>query len=76
MKYKYNTLDVIASVLTTIGAINWGLVGIFNFDLVAYLFGSATMLTRGIYTLVGIAGLYMIYTIVKMFSNRNDDYKN
>lgn len=43
--------------LVIIGAINWGLVGAFKFDLVAYLFGNMTYLTRLIYILVGLAGL-------------------
>lgn len=72
MKYKYNTLDLIASILTVIGALNWGLVGAFNFNLVTQLFGDMSMLSRIVYGLVGLSGLYMIYTIYKMFVNRND----
>ena len=49
-------LDVIALILTVIGGINWGLIGIFQFDLVAWLFGGqGAVLSRIIYTLVGIA---------------------
>jgi uncharacterized membrane protein YuzA (DUF378 family) len=54
------TLDAIALLLVIIGAINWGLIGFFRFDLVAALFGDMTTLTRIIYALVGIAGLYSI----------------
>lgn len=54
------TLNVVSLVLVIIGAVNWGLVGLFEFDLVAFLFGHLTMLTRIVYTLVGIAGLYSI----------------
>ncbi len=54
------TLQKSALVLTIIGAINWGLIGIFNFDLVATIFGDMTMFTRIIYTLVGVAGLINI----------------
>lgn len=72
MKYKYNTVDLVASVLATVGAINWGLVSVFDFDLVASLFGEMTTLSRVVYGLVGLAGLYMIYVIYKMFVNRND----
>ena len=43
-----------------IGAINWGLIGFFSFDLVAWLFGNMTWLSRIIYGLVGICGLYLI----------------
>ncbi len=51
------TLQKTALVITIIGAINWGLIGIADFNLVAYLFGEATTITRFVYTLVGIAGL-------------------
>ncbi|WP_027624420.1 DUF378 domain-containing protein [Clostridium lundense] len=53
-------LDATALVLVIIGAINWGLIGFFSFDLVAALFGTMTAFTRVIYALVGIAGLYAI----------------
>lgn len=54
-------MDTIALILSIIGCINWGLVGIFRFDLVAWLFGSSgTVLSRIIYTLVGLAGLWSI----------------
>ncbi len=53
--------DKISLVLVIIGAINWALVGIFQFDLVAYLFGGqSAMLSRVIYTLVGAAGLWCV----------------
>lgn len=50
-------LDVIAAILVVIGALNWGLVGIFRFDLVAALFG-ASVISAIVYTLVGLSGLY------------------
>ncbi len=54
-------VDKIALLLTIIGAINWGLIGVFQFDLVAYIFGGqAALLSRIIYTLVGAAGLWCI----------------
>lgn len=53
-------LQKTALVLTIIGAINWGLIGIFDFDLVATIFGSMSTISRIIYTLVGIAGLVNI----------------
>lgn len=52
------TVDYIALVLVIIGAINWGLIGFFGFDLVRVLFGDMTVLSRIIYSLVGIGGLY------------------
>lgn len=54
-------MDTTALVLAIIGAINWGLVGIFKFDLVAWIFGGQTAgISRVIYTLVGLAGLWCI----------------
>ena len=52
--------DNISLALVIIGAINWLLVGIFRFDLVAFLFGNLTWLSKIIYTLVGLCGLYAI----------------
>ena len=54
------TLQKIALALTIIGAINWGLIGLFKFNLVETLFGINTMLTRIIYSIVGICGLINI----------------
>ena len=52
-------LDYTALILTITGAINWGLVGLFKFDLVAFLFGNLSWLSRIIYILVGLSGLYL-----------------
>ncbi len=61
-----HVIDKIALVLVIIGAINWGLVGIFQFDLVAWLFGgSAAVISRIIYTLVSLAGLWTISLLFK-----------
>lgn len=53
-------LDIIALTIVIIGAINWGLIGFFRFDLVAAIFGDMTWMSRIIYDLVGICGLYLI----------------
>ena len=54
-------LDKIALLLVIIGAVNWGLIGVFQFDLVAYIFGGqGALISRIIYTLVGAAGLWSI----------------
>ena len=53
-------LDYTILTLVIIGAINWGLVGFFKFDLVAFLFGDMTWLSRIIYAIIGICGLYLI----------------
>ncbi|MBO7656542.1 MAG: DUF378 domain-containing protein [Alphaproteobacteria bacterium] len=50
--------------LMFIGALNWGLIGIFGFDLVAYLFGPATLLTNIVYSLVGIAAVAWLIIIL------------
>ncbi|RSK28392.1 DUF378 domain-containing protein [Bacillus sp. HMF5848] len=52
-----STIQRIALLLTIIGAVNWGLIGFFNFDLVAAIFGEGSAFSRIIYSLVGIAGL-------------------
>lgn len=54
-------MDMLALILSIIGCINWGLVGIFQFDLVAWLFGGTdALLSRIVYTIVGLAGLWCI----------------
>ena len=54
-------MDIIALILVIVGGLNWGLVGIFQFDLVAFLFGgSASIISRIIYTLVGLGALWSI----------------
>ncbi|MBE6061629.1 MAG: DUF378 domain-containing protein [Clostridium sulfidigenes] len=55
-----NLLDKISFVLVIIGAINWGIFGLFNFDLVHFIFSFSDMLVRAIYILVGLAGINMI----------------
>lgn len=55
---KTNMLDYTLLTLVIIGAINWGLIGFFRFDLVAFLFGDMSWLSRIVYALVGISGLY------------------
>ncbi len=60
------TIDALALILVLVGAINWGLVGLFAFDLVAALFGEMTTLSRIVYTLVGAAGVYTIMSLPGM----------
>ena len=55
-----NKLQKTALVLVFIGALNWGLIGLFSFDLVAYLFGTLSLLTRAVYVVVFISGLYSL----------------
>ena len=59
-------MDRIALILTVIGALNWGSIGIFNFDLVAWICGGPTaVVSRIIYTLVGLAGIWCISLIFR-----------
>ena len=57
---KYSVLDYIVLVLVIIGAVNWGLIGFFKFDLVNVIFGNMTLLSRIIYAVIGLSGLYSI----------------
>ena len=66
-----SALDWAAMLLMIIGGINWGLVGIFNFDLVAALFGTQTPLSRLVYAVVGLAALYGIYLLSKMAARKS-----
>lgn len=53
-------LDYTVLTIVIIGAINWGLIGFFRLDLVAFLFGEMSLISRIIYAIVGVAGLYLI----------------
>jgi uncharacterized membrane protein YuzA (DUF378 family) len=58
--FYLKTLDIVALLLVIIGAVNWGLIGFFGFNLVTVLFGDMSTFSRIVYSLVGIAGLYSI----------------
>ena len=62
---KLNVLDWLALLLVVIGGLNWGLVGLFNFNLVATIFGDMTMITKIIYIVVGVAALYTLYFLFR-----------
>ena len=53
-------LDYFALTIVIIGAVNWGLIGFFRLDLVAWLFGSMSWISRIVYALVGLCGLYLL----------------
>jgi uncharacterized membrane protein YuzA (DUF378 family) len=55
----------IVGVLVGVGALNWGLVALFNLDLVARIFGAMPMVAKGIYILIGLAGLLKLISLVK-----------
>ncbi|WML35065.1 DUF378 domain-containing protein [Clostridium sp. OS1-26] len=65
--YKFNLLDKISLILVIIGAINWGLIGLFNFNLIGALLGEpVNLIGRIIYILVGAAGMDMLMLLLKM----------
>ena len=55
--------SVLAFILVIVGALNWLLIGLFDFNLVAMIFGSISFVSRAIYTLVGLASLWIIFFI-------------
>ncbi len=55
-----NVFDWVALALVVIGGVNWGLIGLFNLDLVSTLFGVMSVLSRVVYVLVGVSALYTI----------------
>lgn len=65
-------LDGTALTIAIIGAINWGLIGIFRFDLVAFIFGDMSWLSRIIYALVGICGIYLLTFYMRLGDNGSE----
>jgi len=62
-------MDTIALILSIIGSLNWGLIGLFQFDLVAWLFGSqSALLARLVYALVGLAGVWNITLLIRLMT--------
>ena len=59
-------VEIIALILNIIGGINWGLVGLFDYNLVDSLFGEGSVIAKVIYVLVGISALFAITTVVKL----------
>lgn len=70
MGNKY--IDGVALTVAIIGAINWGLIGLFRFDLVALLFGEMSWISRIVYTLVGLCGLYLVSFYMRLGSSDRD----
>jgi hypothetical protein len=63
---KLTTVDWVALVLVIIGGINWGLVGIANFDLVATILGAMSLVSRVVYVLVGLSAIYVAMNVAKL----------
>lgn len=67
---KFNVLDCIFLILIIVGALNWGLIGFFDYDLVSGLFGFGTWLSRTVFAIVGIAGIYGIFYLCRRIGER------
>jgi hypothetical protein len=63
---RLNALETAAMILLVIGGLNWGLVGLFNFDLVATLFGPLSLVSRTVYVLVGLSALYILVLLPRL----------
>lgn len=66
---KLNVIDWIAIILLVVGGLNWGLVGILNFDLVATIFGDMSALSRIVYAVVGVCAVYVLTISAKLGKN-------
>ena len=67
-------MDTLALILVIIGALNWGMIGLFQFDLIASIFGGmSTIVSRIIYTIVGLAGIWGISILFRMDGVRHSD---
>ncbi|MBZ9635240.1 DUF378 domain-containing protein [Clostridium sp. FP1] len=67
--YKLNMIDKLSFIFVLIGALNWGLLGLLNFNLVSFIFGSIPFLARAIYILVGLAAANIIVFIFRNKKN-------
>lgn len=66
------SVQKVCLIFTIIGAINWGLIGFFDFNLVASVFGSMSWISRIVYALVGICGLYLICFYMRLGSSADE----
>lgn len=67
---KMNAVDYISWILIVVGGLNWGLVGLFDFNLVDSLFGAGSGLAKIVYILVGLAAVYAIFAMFTKMSNK------
>ena len=65
-----NILKIIALILCIIGSVNWGLIGLLNFNLVDTLFGVGSLISIIIYILVGVSGFISILTLIDLIENK------
>jgi uncharacterized membrane protein YuzA (DUF378 family) len=69
MEKAMKPLNLITLVLLIVGGLNWGLVGVFDFDLVAMLFGAGSILARIVYVLVGLSALWQLVPLIDAFKH-------
>lgn len=68
--YKFTIIDKVSSILIIIGALNWGIIGLFNFNIIEIIFGEpVNLIGRILYILIGVAGLNMIILFFKTKNN-------
>ena len=70
MRMKW--LDLTALLISVIGCVNWGLIGLFGFDLVAFIFGDMSLLARIVYVVVGLCGLYLLTFLGRICRDTED----
>lgn len=68
----FNYIKIVSYILVLVGALNWGLVGLFNFDLVAHLFGEMSRLSRIVYILVGLSAIISAITAYTSCSKKEN----
>ena len=71
--HRSKIIDGITLTLTIVGAINWGLVGLFGFNLVSFLFGEMSWLSRIIYIVIALCGFYLITFFTNCGGNCSDE---
>ncbi|MDP3986861.1 MAG: DUF378 domain-containing protein [Nanoarchaeota archaeon] len=71
LKKIFRRIYIIAELLVIFGAINWGVVGIFRFDVMTWIFGPMTPAARVIYTAMGISALWVVYSMIRNRSVSN-----
>lgn len=62
-------LNILTLILVIVGGLNWGLVGLFGFDLVAAILGAGSLLARAVYLLVGISALWQVWPLMSSFGS-------
>ncbi|MBC7513360.1 MAG: DUF378 domain-containing protein [Herminiimonas sp.] len=67
---RMKAAEWIPMLLLAVGGLNWGLIGLFNFNLVSFLFGEMTTLTRLVYVVVGLCALYSLYLSSRISSHK------